>query len=152
AFRTLPPESVPLVAPVYDAGDLDLPGTESAVTPEPSSEPSGSVDVTARNVPSVSSKLPQQLSRGPYWHRNRFRKASLALVFTAATLVATSLTGLINSRMLPWQFTQLGHSGVPSAPHLDGVTTDSVPELALDEPVIDLPSEVTDKTLENAVH
>lgn len=80
----------------------------------------------------------------PIWrrlHHHRLRTASLAFAFTAVTLLLTSFTSLVNGWGTPWRVMRLGQSDVYSVPYPGGGSR-TVPELALDEPAIELPQSI----------
>jgi len=81
-------------------------------------------------VPAASRPTPEQVLQSI--KRHRLRTASLAVAFTVVALMASSLTNFLGIQPFPWRLTQLDGSELHPQ---------EVPELALDEPAIELPAE-----------
>ena len=153
AFRSIPTEMMTQISPVVDINLEDAAGASapSGVVRADSDENASDQPLDYRSLRSpVAVSQPATLSQLS-GQQHRFRTASLALAFTAVTLLVTSLTGMISGRILPWQLTRLWGSEVLSAPHVDD-SSSITPELALDEPAIELPQEGLNDPFEGTIH
>ena len=165
AFRTLPSSTAGTQDPKPQVSGRLAPHSPSIQAAAAEFMPDGTsglpeialqADTEHRTVEQQAAALrPGQHSLFQTCQRRRLRTASLALAFTATTLLVTSLTSVVSDRLLPWQLSQQEQPNLQATPHVDGI--DEVPELALDEPAIDLPpgaasEQVPDESIENAVH